>query len=147
MAESDLGSFAVAPEASLAIAQDEDTEIDRPTVTRSSAYNNWSADDPVGALFKEMARYPLLTAAEEVELARRVQELVALEKLEQRLQQELDRVPTKAELAAALGVSETQLQQLRHQCQSAKRKMISSNLRLVVSIAKRYLIGACLFSI
>jgi RNA polymerase nonessential primary-like sigma factor len=139
MAESDLGSFAVAPEASLAIAQDEDTEIDRPTVTRSSAYNNWSADDPVGALFKEMARYPLLTAAEEVELARRVQELVALEKLEQRLQQELDRVPTKAELAAALGVSETQLQQLRHQCQSAKRKMISSNLRLVVSIAKRYL--------
>jgi hypothetical protein len=47
MAESDLGSFAVAPEASLAIAQDEDTEIDRPTVTRSSAYNNWSADDPV----------------------------------------------------------------------------------------------------
>ncbi len=139
MAESDLGSFAVAPEASLAIAQDEDTEIDRPTVTRSSAYNNWSADDPVGALFKEMARYPLLTAAEEVELARRVQELVALEKVEQRLQQELDRVPTKAELAAAVGVSETQLQQLRHQCQSAKRKMISSNLRLVVSIAKRYL--------
>ena len=139
MAESDLGSFAVAPEASLAIAEDEDTEIDRPTVTRSSAYNNWSADDPVGALFKEMARYPLLTATEEVELARRVQELVALDELEQRLQQELDRVPTKAELAAALGISETQLQQLRHQCQSAKRKMISSNLRLVVSIAKRYL--------
>ncbi|WP_445304861.1 RNA polymerase sigma factor, RpoD/SigA family [Microcoleus sp. S36b_A4] len=139
MAESDLGSFAVAPEASFAIAQDEDTEIDRPTVTRSSAYNNWSADDPVGALFKEMARYPLLTAAEEVELARRVQELVALDELEQRLQQEFDRVPTKAEIAAALGISETQLQQLRHQCQSAKRKMISSNLRLVVSIAKRYL--------
>jgi RNA polymerase primary sigma factor len=139
MAESDLGSFAVASEASFAIAQDEDTEIDRPTVTRSSAYNNWSADDPVGALFKEMARYPLLTAAEEVELARRVQELVALDELEQRLQQELNRVPTKAELAAALGISETQLQQLRHQCQSAKRKMISSNLRLVVSIAKRYL--------
>lgn len=139
MAESDLGSFAVAPEASFAIAEDEDTEIDRPTVTKSSAYNNWSADDPVGALFKEMARYPLLTATEEVELARRVQELVALDELEQRLQQELDRVPTKAELAAAAGVSETQLQQLRHQCQSAKRKMISSNLRLVVSIAKRYL--------
>ncbi len=139
MAESDLGSFAVAPEASLAIAEDEDTEIDRPTVSRSSAYNNWSADDPVGALFKEMARYPLLSATEEVELARRVQELVALQELEQRLQHELDRVPTKAELAAALGVSETQLQQLRYQCQSAKRKMISSNLRLVVSIAKRYL--------
>lgn len=139
MAESDLGSFAVASEASLAIAEDEDTEIDRPTVTRSSAYNNWSADDPVGALFKEMARYPLLTATEEVELARRVQELVALLEVEERLKQELDRVPTKAELAAALGVSETQLQQLRHQCQSAKRKMISSNLRLVVSIAKRYL--------
>jgi len=139
MAESDLGSFAVAPEASLAIAEDEDIEIDRPISTRSEAYNNWSADDPVGALFKEMARYPLLTATEEVELARRVRELVALEELEKGLQQELGRVATKAELALAMGLSETQLQNLRHQCQSAKRKMISSNLRLVVSIAKRYL--------
>lgn len=139
MAESDLGSFAVAPEASLAIAEDEDIEIDRPISTRSSAYNNWSADDPVGALFKEMARYPLLTASEEVELARRIRELVALEELEKGLKQELGRVPTKAELAEAMGLSETQLQSLRHQCQSAKRKMISSNLRLVVSIAKRYL--------
>lgn len=139
MAESDLGSFAVAPEASLAIAEDEDIEIDRPISTRSEAYNNWSADDPVGALFKEMARYPLLTASEEVELARRVRELVALEELEKGLQQELGRVATKAELALAMGLSETQLQSLRHQCQSAKRKMISSNLRLVVSIAKRYL--------
>jgi len=139
MAESDLGSFAVAPEASLAIAEDEDIEIDRPISTRSEAYNNWSADDPVGALFKEMARYPLLTATEEVELARRVRELVALEELEKGLQQELGRVATKAELAEAMGLSETQLQNLRHQWQSAKRKMISSNLRLVVSIAKRYL--------
>ena len=139
MAESDLGSFAVAPEASLAIAEDEDIEIDRPISTRSEAYNNWSADDPVGALFKEMARYPLLTASEEVELARRVRELVALEELEKGLQQELGRVATKAELAEAMGLSETQLQKLRHQWQSAKRKMISSNLRLVVSIAKRYL--------
>ena len=139
MAESDLGSFAVAPEASLAIAENEDIEIDRPISTRSSAYNNWSADDPVGALFKEMARYPLLTASEEVELARRIRELVAIEELEKGLKQELGRVPTKAELAEAMGLSETQLQSLRHQCQSAKRKMISSNLRLVVSIAKRYL--------
>ncbi len=139
MAKSDLGSFAVASEASFAIAENEDIEIDRPTSSRSSAYNNWSADDPVGALFKEMARYPLLSASEEVELARRVQELVALEELEKGLKQELARVPTKAELAAAMGLSETQLKSFRYQCQSAKRRMISSNLRLVVSIAKRYL--------
>ena len=139
MAKSDLGSFAVASEASFAIAENEDIEIDRPTSSRSSAYNNWSADDPVGALFKEMARYPLLSASEEVELARRVQELVALEELEKGLKHELARVPTKAELAAAMGLSETQLKSFRYQCQSAKRRMISSNLRLVVSIAKRYL--------
>jgi RNA polymerase sigma factor (sigma-70 family) len=124
MAESDLGSFAVAPEASLAIAENEDIEIDRPISTRSSAYNNWSADDPVGALFKEMARYPLLTASEEVELARRIRELVALEEIEKGLKQELGRVPTKTELAVAMGLSETQLKSLRYQCQSAKRKMI-----------------------
>jgi RNA polymerase nonessential primary-like sigma factor len=140
MPEFDLGNFAVAPETSSApVPEYEDGNIKHPTATRSCAYNNWSGDDPVGALFKEMARYPLLSASEELELSRRVRELVALEELQQRLNCELGRVPTTAELASAAGLSETQLLHRRHQWQSAKRKMISSNLRLVVSIAKRYL--------
>lgn len=139
MAERDLSSIAVAAESSFAQAPDYvDDEIEYVTTTPTSGYSN-NSDDSVGALFKEMARYPLLKANEEVELARRVQELVALEALQQSLQQELGRVPHKCEVAAAAFVSEAQLQQRLHLGRSAKRKIISSNLRLVVSIAKRYL--------
>ncbi|MGL5066110.1 MAG: sigma-70 family RNA polymerase sigma factor [Microcoleus sp.] len=135
-----LGNFAVAPETSFVPApEDEDGNIKHPTATRPRDRYNLSSEDSVGVLFKEMARYPLLNATEELELARRIRELVALEELELRLNYELGRVPTTAELASAAGWNETQLQARRHQLQLAKQKMIGSNLRLVVSIAKRYL--------
>jgi RNA polymerase sigma factor (RpoD-like family) len=100
---------------------------------------NKISEDSIGLLFKEMARYPLLKPGEEIELARSVQELLTLEKLEQNLQQELGIIPSKAEVAAAAEITETQLQQRLNLGRIAKRKMISSNLRLVVSIAKHYL--------
>jgi RNA polymerase sigma factor (RpoD-like family) len=93
----------------------------------------------VGAFFKEMARYPLLKPDEEIELARRVKFLVEIEQLRDRLKEELGRNPTKIEIAAALGLNERQLDHRLHKSRTAKRKMIRSNLRLVVSIAKRYL--------
>jgi RNA polymerase sigma factor (RpoD-like family) len=93
----------------------------------------------VGAFFKEMARYPLLKADEEVELARRVRFLVEVEELEKRLQSELNRQPSRIETVAALGLTERQLEHRLYLSRVAKRKMIRSNLRLVVSIAKRYL--------
>ncbi|MFF3558688.1 RNA polymerase sigma factor [Streptomyces sp. NPDC002574] len=74
---------------------------------------------------REIGRIPLLTAAEEVELARRVEAgLFAEEKLsstpdlDSRLAVDLDRL-------VVLG-------------RMAKRRLIESNLRLVVSVAKRY---------
>ncbi len=106
---------------------------------RSSGYSKTSADDAIGAFFKEMARYPLLKPNEEVELARRVQSLVEFESLKEQLQQQLGRPVTLIELAQAEGLTERQLQNRLHRGQVAKAKMIRSNLRLVVSIAKRYL--------
>ncbi|NEQ33747.1 MAG: RpoD/SigA family RNA polymerase sigma factor [Leptolyngbya sp. SIO4C5] len=105
----------------------------------SPAYNKSLADDAVGAFFKEMARYPLLRADEEIELARQVHFSSQAEECYESLTEELGRSPTQAELAEALGVSETQLKQRLHHGKTAKRRMIRSNLRLVVSIAKRYL--------
>ncbi|WP_432139220.1 MULTISPECIES: RNA polymerase sigma factor [unclassified Streptomyces] len=74
---------------------------------------------------REIGRIPLLTAAEEVELARRVEAgLFAEEKLsstpdlDSRLAVDLDRL-------VVLG-------------RMAKRRLIEANLRLVVSVAKRY---------
>lgn len=113
--------------------------IDQIASARSAGYSKTVADDAVGAFFKEMARYPLLKADEEVELARRVKYIVEMEELQRQLFQELGRTPTRAELAERVGLTERQLESRLHRSRVAKRKMIRSNLRLVVSIAKRYL--------
>ncbi|MFZ4154112.1 RNA polymerase sigma factor [Streptomyces pseudogriseolus] len=84
---------------------------------------------PTSDLFRqylrEIGRIPLLTAAEEVELARRVEAgLFAEEKLrltpdlDSRLAHDLDRLVVMGRMA--------------------KRRLIEANLRLVVSVAKRY---------
>jgi RNA polymerase primary sigma factor len=74
---------------------------------------------------REIGRIPLLTAAEEVELARRVEAgLFAEEKL--RLARDLD-----SQLAL-------DLDKLVVMGRMAKRRLIEANLRLVVSVAKRY---------
>lgn len=106
---------------------------------QKSGYSKHLSDDSVGAFFKEMARYPLLKPEEEVELARRIQQLNTLEATRSHLGQTLGHPPSKTELAQAVGLTERQLDQQLHRCRVAKRKMIRSNLRLVVSIAKRYL--------
>ena len=113
----------------------EDDEIGAAKV---SEYRKTQFDDAVGAFFKEMARYPLLKAEEEVELARRVRFLVEVEELQTRLQQE-NKQSGRTELLAALEITERQLEHRLYLGRVAKRKMIRSNLRLVVSIAKRYL--------
>lgn len=115
----------------------EDDEIG--AARSSSEYRKTHFDDAVGAFFKEMARYPLLKAEEEVELARRVRFLVEVEELQKRLHKELNNQAGRGELLTALGVSDRQLEHRLYLGRVAKRKMIRSNLRLVVSIAKRYL--------
>src|SRR6478672_11392334 len=117
----------------------EDPDATVQIAARLTGYNKTVSDDAVGAFFKEMARYPLLKPNEEIELTRRVQYLVEIDELHERLRTELGRHPTKADLAAALDLTERQLEHRLYQSRVAKRKMIRSNLRLVVSIAKRYL--------
>ena len=106
----------------------------------SSEYRKTSTDDNIGAFFKEMARYPLLKPEEELELAHCVEFIVQAEETRQKLTEQLSRKPTRLELAKALGLeNERQLENRLYRGRVAKRKMIRSNLRLVVSIAKRYL--------
>jgi len=96
-------------------------------------------EDNIGAFFKEMARYPLLTAEEEIILANDVKMMLAVEKAKQKLFEENEQQPSKAEISSAMGIELKQLELLQYRGKVAKRKMIRSNLRLVVSIAKRYL--------
>jgi len=116
-----------------------DGDFDDLVSSRTSGYRKTVSDDAVGAFFKEMARYPLLKPDEEIELARRVKFLGEIEDLRNRLQKELDRPATKSDIAKSLQLTERQLEHRLYISRVAKRKMIRSNLRLVVSIAKRYL--------
>ncbi|MEA5450940.1 RNA polymerase sigma factor, RpoD/SigA family [Leptolyngbya sp. CCNP1308] len=104
-----------------------------------TGYSKTLTDDAVGAFFKEMARYPLLKPSEEIELARQVRFLSKVEATSEKLQKELGRKPNRQELVEKLKVSEAEFTQKLHEGRTAKRRMIRSNLRLVVSIAKRYL--------
>jgi RNA polymerase sigma factor (RpoD-like family) len=104
-----------------------------------SGYSKTLADDAVGAFFKEMARYPLLDASEEIELARQVRFLTRVENASEKLTKELGRKPSRQEMLAKLKISDGELSLKLQEGRAAKRRMIRSNLRLVVSIAKRYL--------
>jgi RNA polymerase sigma factor (RpoD-like family) len=117
----------------------DEMEDEAIAAAQASGYSKTIADDAVGAFFKEMARYPLLKPEEEVELARRIRYLVEIEELQAKLAEELGRHPTKVEMANAIDLTERQLEHRLYRSRVAKRKMIRSNLRLVVSIAKRYL--------
>jgi RNA polymerase sigma factor (RpoD-like family) len=117
----------------------DDADMNELVRDHSPGYRKTISDDAVGAFFKEMARYPLLKADEEIDLARRVQFLMEIEQLKGQLAEQLGYIPSKAEIAASLDLNERQLEHRLYRSRMAKRKMIRSNLRLVVSIAKRYL--------
>ncbi|MEH1934173.1 MAG: RpoD/SigA family RNA polymerase sigma factor [Nostoc sp.] len=119
--------------------ESEERDGDEMAAARPSGYNKTEHDDAVGAFFKEMARYPLLKADEEVELARRVRFLEEVREIQAALHLKLGQEPSKLEVASELEMTEKQLESRLYQGRVAKRKMIRSNLRLVVSIAKRYL--------
>ena len=84
-----------------------------------------SLEDNVGAFFKEMARYPLLTAEEEVDLAYAVKFLSDCQEKQQQLHHQLQRTPSRVELAQAMELSsEKQLENRLYKGRIAKRKMI-----------------------
>src|SRR5258708_669301 len=88
--------------------------------------NAVSADDPVGLYFRQMAQEPLLTALEEVELAKRIE----LGK------EATDKLPTLRRVERAVRI---EMQTLIEDGQAAREHLGRANTRLVVSIAKRYM--------
>jgi RNA polymerase primary sigma factor len=84
-------------------------------------------NDPVRMYLKEIGRVSLLTAQEEVYLAQRIEAgVLATERLE---------------APSAAGLPDSERHELRWQKRDgaiAKRHLVEANLRLVVSIAKRY---------
>jgi RNA polymerase primary sigma factor len=106
---------------------------------RNLRYTREISDDAVGAFFKDMARYPLLRGDEEIELAREIRYAVEIEQVRKELSEKKGSPIEQSELASHFKMTQQEFERRLHVGRCAKRKMIRSNLRLVVSIAKRYL--------
>ena len=103
-----------------------------------------SVEDPVRMYLKEIGKVPLLSAEEEIELAKKMEAgAVAEEKislLKTRMQESEDDAE-KEEIKAEI----KELQKKVDWGDDAKKRLAEANLRLVVSIAKRYVGRGMLF--
>ncbi|WP_127022390.1 sigma-70 family RNA polymerase sigma factor, partial [Chroococcidiopsis cubana] len=98
-----------------------------------------TSTDLVYVYLREIGRVPLLSHEQEIFYGKKVQRSLAVLLVKDSLTKQLGREPSLNEWAKASGTSDnTQLTQAISDGENAKRKMVEANLRLVVSIAKKY---------
>lgn len=110
-------------------------------VDPNSLVTNFALDDPVRMYLKEIGKVPLLTPDEEVDLAQRMAAGSAAE-------EKLDELAIQKESGEPVTITPEELSALKKDLRSgerAKQKLAEANLRLVVSIAKRYVGRGMLF--
>ncbi|HAX76450.1 MAG TPA: RNA polymerase sigma factor, RpoD/SigA family [Cyanobacteria bacterium UBA11372] len=98
-----------------------------------------TSTDLVRTYLREIGRVPLLTHEQEILYGKQVQRLTALMAAKETLAANIGREPTMAEWAQQAELSEAEIQQIMREGETAKRKMVEANLRLVVSVAKKYI--------
>jgi len=102
------------------------------TLTRSSC-------DALSRHLRAIGRIPLLTSAEEITLGKAVQALRSLEEVAEELTLRAGGLaPSLETWAAEAGLSPQQLRRRRRMGQRARERMVAANLRLVVTIARKY---------
>ena len=89
--------------------------------------------DSVRSYLRDIGRIPLLQHEEEILLGRQVQRLMEIKQIELELE-----INSNADLAQVLGISIKDLRRQIRDGEKAKDKMVTANLRLVVSVAKKY---------
>ena len=133
------------PENELKAASTSEINLPKLSSSRASKVRRRSSDsssavmltgDPVRMYLKEIGKVPLLTAAEEIDLAMKIEAGVAataeLERAEDEVIELNRRDKRRLTRVEAVGLD-------------AKQQLIEANLRLVVSIAKRYVGRGMLF--
>ncbi len=95
--------------------------------------------DLVRTYLREIGRVPLLTHEEEIFYGKQVQRSSTLHEIRESLANQLGRQPSLEEWAKATKLETTHLNEAIADGEIAKRKMVEANLRLVVSVAKKYI--------
>ncbi|HIK54664.1 MAG TPA: RNA polymerase sigma factor, RpoD/SigA family [Synechococcales cyanobacterium M55_K2018_004] len=98
-----------------------------------------TSTDLVRTYLREIGRVPLLTHEQEVLYGKQVQRWSSLQELREKLRATLGRSPSQLEWAEAANLSTVELEQALAEGDLAKRRMVEANLRLVVSVAKKYI--------
>ncbi|MFS8882232.1 RNA polymerase sigma factor RpoD [Synechococcus sp. R55.3] len=101
-------------------------------------------DDSIRVYLQEIGRIRLLRADEEIELARKIADLLELERAREAVFQRMGLWSDPEEVPDTLWAEEVKMslpefRRRLHRGRRAKEKMVQSNLRLVVSIAKKYM--------
>ncbi len=140
--DSDLAEDETSEVAEVATAE---SELPKPVTAKGKKKPRKAADsaalapltgDPVRMYLKEIGKVPLLTAAQEIDLAMKIE--AGLEAAA--------RIETAAELGADLDrADKRRLHRVEQVGIDAKQQLVEANLRLVVSIAKRYVGRGMLF--
>ncbi len=94
--------------------------------------------DSVGKYLNEIGRIQLLTGSEEIQLSRQIQDSLAIEVKRAEITATMDIAVSDEQLAKEMNISLEELGRRLFFGRKAKEKMVEANLRLVVSIAKKY---------
>lgn len=105
---------------------------------REAAPGRNGAEAPIAWYLRTIADHELLTADEEIELSLLVQRMLAIRGKGEELAEDLGRPATQDELAAALSLGPAELKLHVQRGEMARDRLVVCNLRLVVSIAKRF---------
>ncbi|MGC9358678.1 MAG: sigma-70 family RNA polymerase sigma factor, partial [Anaerolineae bacterium] len=104
--------------------EDQEEEADEEEELEEDIYRTIAADDPIGLYLREIGKVSLLTAEQEVELAKRME-------AGQKAQKKINRVkdPDKRR----------ELQAIIDDGIAAREHLVRANSRLVISVAKKYI--------